>query len=361
MKVLFILEYYYPHIGGVETLFQSLAVRLVQNGHQVRVLSMRYQKSLEKYEKVKGVEIIRLPFNSRLSFALFSVFRVIREAGDADIIHTTSSSGGFPAVLAAKLRRKKVIVTFHELWGKLWFSLPFINPLTRMINYIAEQIIAHLPYSRIVAVSDATRSSLIDSGISEKKIVRIYNGLDYSLFSEFRHRPAGDFTFCYFGRLGVSKGLDLLLPAAKMFFDKHPSSRFKLIIPSEPKHMLNKVLSMIASLGIGQQVDVFHHLEKKALFTEISSSHAVVIPSYTEGFGFSAAEAIALGVPVISSGQKSLKEVVSGKFVQMKKQDVSSLLEALEKASKDEWQYLPVKKFKLQDQVQKYEKLYDEL
>jgi len=51
MKILFILEYYIPHIGGVESLFKALIERLDHTGHHVTVLTNRYDPSLQAEER----------------------------------------------------------------------------------------------------------------------------------------------------------------------------------------------------------------------------------------------------------------------------------------------------------------------
>jgi multimeric flavodoxin WrbA len=41
MKILFVLEHYYPHTGGVEILFKNLCEGLVKKGHEVEVITTR--------------------------------------------------------------------------------------------------------------------------------------------------------------------------------------------------------------------------------------------------------------------------------------------------------------------------------
>jgi len=139
------------------------------------------------------------------------------------------------------------------------------------------------------------------------------------------------FTFTYFGRLGISKGLDLLLPAAEKICTIHPEVCLQLIIPK---------LSFI-------------DLKKN-----IVNADCVVIPSYSEGFCFAAAESVALGAPIISSNQMALKEVVSGQFIKMKEFSVEGLVNAMEAALKGEWLNSPIKKFELSDTIEQYKKLY---
>lgn len=339
-------------------MFQTLAESLVQKGNEVQVITMQFKPELPKEEWVNGVRIKRLGLSNRLFFALFSVFKVVNAARNFDLIHTTSSSAGFPASVAGFLTKKKVIITYHELWGKLWFKLPYMNLLTKLINYLFEQIISKLPYSKIVAVSDFTMKSLITSGKSPEKIIRIYNGIDYSKFEDYIYNPVGDFTFTYFGRIGTSKGLDILLPAASTFFKMNRDAKLRLIIPTIPKAIYKKIILQIEQMQISEQVEIHSNLSSTELKKQVCNSHCVVIPSYSEGFCFAAVEAIAMGIPVISSDQGALKETVSGKFIKMSALDPAALCESLVQARKDAWMFSPLRRFELDMQVKSYEELY---
>ena len=206
MKILFILELYYPNIGGIEKLFKTLAEKLVEEGNEVTVITTRFRRGLPAEENLNGVHIKRLKISSRFVFTFFGVFGMLREAFSADIIHTTSYNAAFPARLAGLIARKRVIITFHEAWGKLWFKMPFTDKISKTLFFIYEQFILHLGFYRFVAVSDYTANSLARMGVSKKRIIRIYNGLDYSKYDDTNYSPPKEFTFTYFGRLGISKG-----------------------------------------------------------------------------------------------------------------------------------------------------------
>jgi len=361
VKILFVLEYYYPNIGGVEMLFKTLAESLVKKGNDVQVITMRFKPDLQKEETINGVKVKRLNFRNRVAFALFSVFYVIKEAKSCDLIQTTSSSGGFPAVIAGKLSNKKVVITFHELWGNLWFSLPRMNTFSRWFNYLAEQIIARLPYHRIIPVSDFTRKCLIEAKIPSEKLIRIYNGLDYTAFTNYKVDLPANFTFTFFGRPGVSKGLDILFPAAKKFLSENSDSRLKLIIPTIPAKSYNYVTRQIKKLAIDSQTIILSNLTKGELYDQLCSSSCVVIPSYSEGFCFAATEAIALGVPVISSDKGALKETVSGKNIKLLSLEVDDLYKALKQAKNDNWEFSEIRQFYLEKTVSSYIDLYSEI
>jgi glycosyltransferase involved in cell wall biosynthesis len=240
MKILFILELYYPNIGGIEKLFKSLAETLAAQDHDVSVITTRFRKDLPIKENLNGVKIRRLKYSSRFMFSFFGVFSMMKEARDCDIIHTTSYNAAFPARIAGWLSGKKVIITFHEVWGKLWFRLPFINIVSKILFYTYEQFILRLGFYRYVAVSDYTRQCLVRSRIKEKRLLRIYNGIDYSSYDVAKYSPPGNFVFTYFGRLGISKGLDIILDVSEDFLKKHPEAQLKLIIPRTPAILFKK-------------------------------------------------------------------------------------------------------------------------
>ena len=366
MKILFVLENFYPNIGGVETLFKSLTEQLVKEGHEVTVITTRLNKDMPTQEMMNGVSIRRYPFFNRYTFTLFAVFPIMRHIRGYDIVHTTSYNAGFPAYITSKLFRKKVVITFHEVWGKLWFELPYMGRVAKWGHYLFEQMLTRFRFDKFIAVSHSTADSMRENGISEGRITMIYNGLDYDRIERLNRTVSKNdekkpFTYTYYGRLGISKGLDILLDAAVLLREKYPDTRLNIIIPKTPKSLFNKITSYIKKHQLENYVSLKHHLASEALVSELKHSDCVVVPSYSEGFCYVAAESIALGVPLISSDKKALKEVVSGKYIKMNEFSAKGISDAIQKAMKNEWENTPVKKFELKDTVQQYINLYHEL
>ena len=357
MKILFILELYYPNIGGIEKLFKSLAEKLVDEGNTVTVITTRFRKDLPLEETINGVRIKRLRISSRFVFTFFGIFGMLKEARRCDIIHTTSYNAAFPARLAGLLARKKVIITFHEAWGNLWFSLPFAGYVSKRMYFLYEWFILRLGFHHYIAVSDYTAGCLIRQGVKKHKVIRIYNGLDYSDFEPGDHTPPGNFTFTYFGRLGISKGLDLIPDAAAEFLKNHPDAHLKMIMPKRPKGMYRKIINLLKKIP-ANRITLLHNLRDADLRKELQHSSCIIIPSYSEGFCFAAAEAIAMGIPLISSGKGALAEVVCGKHITMESQDVKGLSDALERAYAGDWEVTPVRRFDFDDMVGGYVGLY---
>ena len=358
MSILFVLEHYYPYIGGAEKLFRQVAEALAYEGYEVNVLTTQYEKNLAKREKINGVQVHRVKCINRYFFTFFSIPKAWSLARNADFIHTTTYNAAFPAWFVGKLRRKKTVLTFHEYWGALWFDLPYLSILHRWLFYSYEKLISILPFDQYIAVSEATKNDLISCGIQSEKITRIYNGIQYDKFSKYKSKQSKYFTLIYYGRLGVSKGLDLIIPAWAQFVEKHPSSKLELIIPTKPSSLYDTILKSIKSFKLENSIALFHELEEDVLFQKVSDAHAVLIPSYKEGFCFVAAEAVALKRPIISSTKGALKEVVSGRFIEMEEHNIPTLANAMEKAFQNKWSISPIRRFTLFDAVKAYTRFY---
>lgn len=357
MKICFIIEHYYPYIGGVEKLFLQLTQKLASENHKVRVITTRFDKSLPEKEIINDVEVIRLNLRNRYLFSFFGFFFMIKKVKGFDVIHSTTYNAAFPAFFTGLITRKKVIVTFHEYWGAMWFSLPYLNSVERILFWTYEQIVLRLPYDEIIAVSDYTKNCLIRK-IPKRKISRIYNGLEYPSQIPYVKHDREEFVFTFFGRLGVSKGIDIVIGACELIKKSRKNLKCRMIIPKVPYAFYKKVLKEIEKRDIGDLISLKHNLSDLELEKEILQSNCVVIPSYTEGFCFAATESISKGVPVIVSGRGALPEVVSGTFIVMDDLTPESLLKSLEKAKNGEWIERPIKKFELSKQIDDYANMY---
>jgi glycosyltransferase involved in cell wall biosynthesis len=356
MKILFVTDFYKPHIGGVEKLFSSLAEELAAIGSPVTYITWRYNRNLPKKETINGVDILRIGAPSRLLFSLIALRLITREARKADLIHTSTYSSAIGAWIASKFTGKKIIITVHEVWGDLWLKMPFLSAFEKRFFKLFENWLLKLKFDRYVAVSDFTKRKLEETGITAERITRIYNGIDYNL-PEWKD-PGLPFTFCFFGRAGASKGLDILIVAANKMAEVHPEIRFKFIISPQLPKVYKQVLSTINSGKLNRCSSVFSNLPYPELLNELLSSNCVIIPSLCEGFGFTAVEASAMEIPIISSGMGSLPEVVSGKIITMKEYNFEGLVEAMEAAIIDKFENIPQKQFTIESFVKDHNLLY---
>jgi glycosyltransferase involved in cell wall biosynthesis len=359
MNILFVTDFFQPHIGGVEKLFSSLTGKLAEKGDLVTCITWRYDKLLASTEWINGVKVIRISSPSRFLFSMTALGTIIKEARNVDLIHTSTYSSAIGSWVAAKLLKKKIIITVHEFWGDLWLKLPYLTNFEKRIFMFFEKCLFQLKFTKYIAVSDFTKKSLIKKGIKEEKIVRIYNGIEYNLplWSD-RGLP---FTFTYFGRTGASKGLNILIEASERILETHTDINFKFILSPQSEKVFNRVTQQIRNGNLNRCSRILTELPYPNLIEELLTSHCIVIPSYSEGFGFTTAETCAMNIPLISSGMGSLPEIVSGNVITMSEFSSNALFLAMENAIKNQFIYYPLKKYTVDDFIQNHLVLYDQI
>src|SRR3989344_5188945 len=110
MRILFVVENYIPHVGGVEVMFSQLAEGLARKGHEVDVVTHQFGMT-KSFEVINGVRVHRIPcFGSRYLFTFTSIPKAMNLGKKADIIHTTTFNGAPPAWIAARIARKPSVI-----------------------------------------------------------------------------------------------------------------------------------------------------------------------------------------------------------------------------------------------------------
>ncbi len=367
MKILFILEYYYPNIGGVETFFKGLAESLVKRGHKCIVITSRLENT-KKFEIIGRVKIYRITVphkGERYWFSLFAIPKAIKIGAWADIIHTTTYTAALPAFISSKINKKKSIITVHEVLLKLWHTIP-INKFYSLIYYYSEKILVSLKFSRYICVSNYTKNCLKLLRIPEKKLTMIYNGLDYSLLKPEKGtnvkkdlKLENSFVGIYYGRLGVTKGIEYLLQSFKEIKKEIKNFKLILILPKKPSSRYRNILNFIKKNGLIKDIILFESLERTKLFSYIKTSDCVIIPSLSEGFGFCVAETSYLTTPMVVSNTGSIPEIISGKYVLVEPKNPLSIAEGVIRINKKKYKNTKIKKFKINDTVKKYIEEYE--
>ena len=159
----------------------------------------------------------------------------------------------------------------------------------------------------IVTVSDASRHEIERYfGIPEKEISVVHNGTDAQ---RFRPHPekAKEADLLFVGRTeDRKKGIGTLLEALALLPEK---IKLKIVDGRIPDEGL--VPKLIRRYRLEDRVI----LQKRMLTTselveEYSTARIAIVPSFFEGFGFPASEAMACGLPVIANAAGALPEVV---------------------------------------------------
>jgi phosphatidyl-myo-inositol dimannoside synthase len=110
------------------------------------------------------------------------------------------------------------------------------------------------------------------------------------------------------GRASPEKGFDVLLDAVHIARRDGADVTLDIIGDGPDRAALE---ARSAQLGLAGAVRFLGQLPRAALYERMATAHAVVVPSRREGLGLVAAEALALGRPVIASDVGGLPEVVT--------------------------------------------------
>ncbi len=277
-------------------------------------------QNANKEETVDGVKGIRVGAPSvagRYWSTMLSTPEIWRRARNADIIHTTTWTAAFPAWLVAKLRRKPCVITVHEVNAPVW-RYSGKKGLVLWLHKLYEKAVFSLGFNSYIAVSEYTKGCLVEYfNIPGHRINVIYNAVEYDLFNPVNTDRAvprkklglGDrFVYMYYGRPGFTKGVEYLVRAVPLIAEKVPDARLLLVLSRDPADGYRKITGMIKEAGMGDSVILLEPLPLGELVEYIAAADCVVVPSLSEGFGFTAAEACAMGKPVVASDTASLPE-----------------------------------------------------
>lgn len=357
-SILFVVEYYYPHVGGVEVLFKLIAEALAKDGYKATVVTCRLPGTPAR-ETINGVEIRRVWVPSkgaRYFFTFFGIFWTLPLAFKHDIVHTTTYNAALPAATAAWIARKPTILTVHETWDTLWLRLPGLSPTVAKVFRAFEKLILRLPYAKYVCVSHATEKALLALYPDlAGKVTTIYNGVDYSTFPtpETTKKPAGKpIKILYYGRPGISKGLENLVDAYNAC--TNPDIFLELVVSRDEHKRYDEFVERLTN----PRASIEPSLPYPKLLERISAADYVIIPSLSEGFGFAALEACILGKTLICSNQASLPEVVSGDILFYNPWNPEDLTEILNNMPNVTFEHIPEKKFPIRETVRQYLELY---
>jgi len=90
-----------------------------------------------------------------------------------------------------------------------------------------------------------------------------------------------------------------------------------------------ETLKQVSKLNLEDKISFHSGLTQSEVVALYSSSHISVIPSLYEGFGFGAGEAMACGLPLVSTQSGGLKEVVGNEAIIIEPASVKSIVEAV--------------------------------
>ncbi len=364
MNIVCFFDAYWPDVGGAEILYQRLCEHWARSGHQVTVVTSGKQRQPFR-EVVGGVTLRRAPRVPRWMQSFAGYRLAVREVSAADLVVCSTYASAWAAFWFARRKKLKTVVIVHEVLYRLWKRLVPFSFLYRWY----EKGMLRLGFDRYVAVSDSTKQELIGLGIGEARIDLIYNGVDLDRFTPrpldrtLRLTVAGstDPLILYFGRPGVTKGVSFLLRAVVGLSNDYPGLKLCLLLGRTPVSGYRRVRREIKSLELTERILLLDPLERNVLPDYVNLADVVVIPSLSEGFGFSALEAASLDKKLVISRAGALPEVAFGRVTWVEPGNVASLAKGVQKSLENDYVVVEPKKFLWEDCFQRYDRIINEM
>jgi glycosyltransferase involved in cell wall biosynthesis len=183
--------------------------------------------------------------------------------------------------------------------------------------------------SRIITVSGHARDDISrDFKIPVHRFRVIPNGIDTSLFYPIPEIEREKNRLIVTNSADMPlKGLDhLLLALAELAKNR----KVRLIVVGSPKKN-GSIEKLIRRLGIGNFITFTGRIDNREFVRQYARASVAIVPSLYEGFGLPAAEAMASGVPVVSTTGGALPEVVGDAGVLVPPADPMALAGAVAK------------------------------
>ena len=164
----------------------------------------------------------------------------------------------------------------------------------------------NLELASVVHVTSAAEKDSVAAVAPQARVCIIPWGVDVSAFSVNARSPTAARVAAYVGRFLPLKGVDDLVDA----WAEVKPSRWKLrFIGSDPNHYSTALQRRIDSAGLGGVVTIDPQIAGPDMPQLLRGIDLLVLPSYSENFGFVVAEALAAGVPVITTTATPWAEV----------------------------------------------------
>jgi glycosyltransferase involved in cell wall biosynthesis len=340
LNVLYFTQVFYPFLfGGGEYIFFLIAKELVKKGHNVHVITQRFQgtQAFEVFEEIKiyrvGPELRYLgilppTIKHNLKYLISAskqgtelILANRKSSKRIDLIHSNTYVPALSGQVCSSIFNVPHVITFHDVYqavsNKFWSNwtstqnanVPFY---TSIVSSLVERIVMKLPACTFHTVSDASREDLIAFGIGDKKIKVISNGIDYSQYvyeDNSNHFDDKETTVAFVGRLVFYKNLETVIRAFKKVVEIIPKAR--LVIVGDGPYRSNL---MRESEYIKDNVTFTGRVSSSEKAKIIAKSSFIVFPSLVEGFGISVIEGFACKKPVIVSDVRPLSDIVKDGF-----------------------------------------------
>jgi glycosyltransferase involved in cell wall biosynthesis len=320
VKVLLVLTYYHPHVSGLTIYVKRLATTLARRGHQVTVLTSRYDDALPAEETVEGVHVVRAPVLFRVSKGVimptfpFLAWRLIRQH-DVVSIHLPQ----FEASLLGfwgRLARRPVVLTYH---CDLQLPRGWFNRVVDKVVFVSNYLAGRLAQAAVAYTQDFAEHSHFLSRFLDKVHVipppvimpEPEPGAVESYLAEHDlvDRPVVGMA----ARLATEKGVEVLIEAMPRLLQAFP--RLKVLFAGQYEDVMGeesyyqRLMPLIQDLG-AEHWEFLGVLSQEQMPAFYAACDVLVVPSLnsTESFGLVQVEAMLCGTPSIASNLPGVRQ-----------------------------------------------------
>ena len=311
-----VTPYYYPVVGGTETVIEDLSVKLMEMGIAADVMTFDMSKrwnvsTREKTETINGVKVIKvaawnfLPGSLNIDkiltrFGMINLvpLRFTEKFRSYDIIHFHNDADlSFP--FFSLLTKKPKIFHSHVL--SITYKFYIQNPVTKLIlRHLADLYLAPSRYSLDL---------LTKLGVRASKVRLLPNGIDIDSFRPGKGNKVKNMLL-FVGRIDPCKGVHILLRS--LDYLKSPVHLIIIGPMSSDDAYDAEILKLISEIN-GKKVHKVTYMgsqDRKEIVRWYQQASIFVLPSLQESFGVAAMEALSCETPVIASKVGGLPEII---------------------------------------------------
>ena len=233
-------------------------------------------------------------------------------------------------------RKTKTMVVIHDLSFIYYPQYSSPRNLRDNLKFVPRAI---TKANRVIAVSNSSKGQIVDHyGTDPAKITVVYNAVDHSEYyprsakevSAIRNKyklPAKYILFT--GTIEPRKNVVGILNAYAAL-DERVKKDYGLVLAGGKGWNDESIRQAIDRLqSAGEKIICTGYVPDKNLPMLFSGASLFVWPSFYEGFGVPPLEAMACGVPVITSDNSSLPEVVGDAAIKVKAENTAAISKAM--------------------------------
>jgi glycosyltransferase involved in cell wall biosynthesis len=311
-----------PYFGGLKDGnpdVVDLAVELQKNGHEITVLTTRWNND-KPYEDLKGVRIHRVKpifslsqMDYSLSFPLVPLLRLIRKS-DVDVVHGVMEFGTQTLLAAAvsSLLKKPFVLTIQG--AVTTFGSPYVDAAFSIFDHTIVRTFSIVP-KRVIVLGNRLSERAKQIGISRSRVRVIPSGINSEnefnpeLFDpDVTRKELGlqsKILVGFVGRLVRLKGLSFLLHALKTLQNELPN--LHLVVTGDGP---DKAFTKKTAEKLNLPVTMTGWIRRNELPRLISAIDIFVNPSLSEGLPIAVMEAMAMQKPVIATNVGGTEDLV---------------------------------------------------